>query len=162
MMAACPSRNCGSILRDVRLEWNAPLHRSGAASEGPKSKTPQSHDLRGFCILAERVGFEPTVRENRTPDFESGTFDHSATSPSTLSGLREPVVAQRRTKVYRTLSRFPRAFLKINVTLLRKLRFFPRRACRGAIPPESSPNRPRSGSSPAPRRACDRPPDPNR
>ncbi len=31
--------------------------------------------------LAERVGFEPTVRENRTPDFESGTFDHSATSP---------------------------------------------------------------------------------
>jgi hypothetical protein len=27
------------------------------------------------------VGFEPTVRENRTPDFESGTFDHSATSP---------------------------------------------------------------------------------
>ena len=31
--------------------------------------------------VAERVGFEPTVRENRTPDFESGTFDHSATSP---------------------------------------------------------------------------------
>ena len=31
--------------------------------------------------MAERVGFEPTVRENRTPDFESGTFDHSATSP---------------------------------------------------------------------------------
>ena len=32
--------------------------------------------------LAERVGFEPTVRNNRTPDFESGAFDHSATSPS--------------------------------------------------------------------------------
>lgn len=31
--------------------------------------------------LAERVGFEPTVRGYRTPDFESGTFDHSATSP---------------------------------------------------------------------------------
>ena len=31
--------------------------------------------------LAERVGFEPTVRENRTPDFESGPFDHSGTSP---------------------------------------------------------------------------------
>ena len=33
-------------------------------------------------ILAERVGFEPTVRYNRTPDFESGAFDHSATFPS--------------------------------------------------------------------------------
>ena len=31
--------------------------------------------------MAERVGFEPTVRENRTPDFESGPFDHSGTSP---------------------------------------------------------------------------------
>ena len=30
--------------------------------------------------LAERVGFEPTVPCG-TPDFESGTFDHSATSP---------------------------------------------------------------------------------
>jgi hypothetical protein len=35
-------------------------------------------------FLAERVGFEPTVRYNRTPDFESGAFDHSATSPSGL------------------------------------------------------------------------------
>jgi hypothetical protein len=33
--------------------------------------------------MAERVGFEPTVRYSRTPDFESGTFDHSATSPKT-------------------------------------------------------------------------------
>lgn len=31
--------------------------------------------------MAERVGFEPTVRETRTPDFESGAFDHSATFP---------------------------------------------------------------------------------
>ena len=32
-------------------------------------------------ILAEREGFEPSVRETRTPDFESGAFDHSATFP---------------------------------------------------------------------------------
>jgi hypothetical protein len=31
--------------------------------------------------LAEREGFEPSVTEYATPDFESGTFDHSATSP---------------------------------------------------------------------------------
>ena len=30
--------------------------------------------------MEEREGFEPSVRF-RTPDFESGTFDHSATSP---------------------------------------------------------------------------------
>ena len=31
-------------------------------------------------VVAEKVGFEPTVPCG-TPDFESGTFDHSATSP---------------------------------------------------------------------------------
>ena len=40
-----------------------------------------------FQILAERVGFEPTVRYNRTPDFESGAFDHSATFPTSRTGL---------------------------------------------------------------------------
>ncbi|GEM_PF-4633823 len=33
--------------------------------------------------MAEREGFEPPVPYG-TPDFESGTFDHSATSPVTL------------------------------------------------------------------------------
>ena len=32
-------------------------------------------------LLAERVGFKPTVRETRTPDFESGPFDHSGIFP---------------------------------------------------------------------------------
>jgi hypothetical protein len=31
-------------------------------------------------LLEEKVGFEPTVPFG-TPDFESGTFGHSATSP---------------------------------------------------------------------------------
>ena len=35
--------------------------------------------------LAEREGFEPSVRGYRTPDFESGTFDHSATSPECIN-----------------------------------------------------------------------------
>jgi hypothetical protein len=33
-----------------------------------------------YNYLAERVGFEPTIR-CRIPDFESGAFGHSATSP---------------------------------------------------------------------------------
>ena len=31
--------------------------------------------------MAEREGFEPSIRYNRIPDFESGAFDHSATFP---------------------------------------------------------------------------------
>lgn len=31
--------------------------------------------------LAEGVGFEPTIRNYRIPDFESGAFDLSATLP---------------------------------------------------------------------------------
>lgn len=40
-----------------------------------------SKRTREICLLAEGVGFEPTVRYNRTPDFESGAFDLSATLP---------------------------------------------------------------------------------
>ena len=38
--------------------------------------------------MAEREGFEPPVPCG-TPDFESGTFDHSATSPSS-GGKNQP------------------------------------------------------------------------
>ncbi len=42
----------------------------------------------GFLRLAEREGFEPSIRETRIPDFESGAFDHSATSPQiTATGV---------------------------------------------------------------------------
>ena len=32
-------------------------------------------------ILAEQVGFEPTVRSSRTPVFKTGAFGRSATAP---------------------------------------------------------------------------------
>ena len=46
-------------------------------------------------FLAERVGFEPTVQRSCTPDFESGSFGHSDTSPCPdpcrwMSGARWP------------------------------------------------------------------------
>ena len=34
-----------------------------------------------FFNVAEREGFEPSTRQNRVPDFESGAIDHSTTSP---------------------------------------------------------------------------------
>lgn len=37
--------------------------------------------------MAERGGFEPPVRYKRTPDFESGTFNRSATSPKGRAAL---------------------------------------------------------------------------
>ena len=35
-------------------------------------------------MVAERVGFEPTVQETCTPVFETGTLNHSDTSPGRL------------------------------------------------------------------------------
>src|SRR6476661_8894422 len=51
--------------------------------------------MRGPSVLAEQVGFEPTVRHNRTPDFESGAFDHSATAPDSVSrGAKAAILAE--------------------------------------------------------------------
>jgi hypothetical protein len=36
--------------------------------------------------MAEGEGFEPSIRHNRMPDFESGAFDHSATLPVIVRG----------------------------------------------------------------------------
>ena len=42
--------------------------------------SPLQH-LSVIIGLAERVGFEPTLRFKRRPLFESGTMNHSDTSP---------------------------------------------------------------------------------
>ena len=47
----------------------------------PTSQIQNGTRIGALLYLAERVGFEPTVTHNATPDFESGTFDHSDTSP---------------------------------------------------------------------------------
>ena len=48
--------------------------------EAPKGK--KANRLRlAFKVLAEQEGFEPSIRHNRIPDFESGAFDHSAIAP---------------------------------------------------------------------------------
>jgi hypothetical protein len=72
------------------------------------NKKPRRISSTGlFRILAERVGFEPTVRGNRTPDFESGTFDHSATSPGYCFLTASPaLVGDRRSEHYRTFFDF--------------------------------------------------------
>ena len=56
---------------------------------GRKQKRPE----RGVFTdaLAEREGFEPSIRLNRIPDFESGAFDHSATFPLEAPDYRHSV-----------------------------------------------------------------------
>ena len=72
----------------ARFATSLPTCRYAAAlvERDSKSATTLDQNEQGphkgaLFVLAERVGFEPTVRENRTPDFESGPFDHSGTSP---------------------------------------------------------------------------------
>ncbi|MEN9891357.1 MAG: Serine/threonine protein phosphatase [Pseudomonadota bacterium] len=55
-------------------------------SRRQKAKNPKCDKHLGFH-LAEKGGFEPPIRYNRMPDFESGAFDHSATSPGVHRGL---------------------------------------------------------------------------
>ena len=71
---------------------------------GFKAKRPE----RGVfaSALAERVGFEPTVPCS-TPDFESGTIDHSATSPGSVF-------------VEVQLYRFSRIFVRSPLNIFRK------------------------------------------
>jgi hypothetical protein len=49
--------------------------------------------LAKFNGMAEREGFEPPVPCG-TPDFESGTFDHSATSPLALKNSFSRIYGQ--------------------------------------------------------------------
>ena len=72
----------------ARFANSLPTCRYAAAlvEQGPHPQPHSARKTKGpekgpLIFLAERVGFEPTVRENRTPDFESGPFDHSGTSP---------------------------------------------------------------------------------
>ncbi len=74
---------------DSRLPSAARAHmrlRRCVSRTGLKSSTALGQNEQGphkgaLFVLAERVGFEPTVRVNRTLDFESSPFDHSGTSP---------------------------------------------------------------------------------
>ncbi len=52
-----------------------------AARPAPDKRKRAAFRQPFFFYLAERGGFEPPRRYKRLPDFESGTFNHSATSP---------------------------------------------------------------------------------
>ena len=62
-----------------------PISRARVGSFTHPNHQKQKYPTRGhFCFLAEGVGFEPTVRINRTLDFESSPFDHSGIPPRAI------------------------------------------------------------------------------
>src|SRR5690242_6168908 len=84
------------------MHANGSLLHSRAVSGPRKHPSNQAHNetalhvvaRTGPSLLAEKEGFEPSIRYNRIPDFESGAFDHSATSPeffrASLTRVEEP------------------------------------------------------------------------
>ena len=94
----CPSPSLGASLNSAKTGQNegTPVQSDLAGTSGKivaiserrthLAKAVPSWENEG---LAERVGFEPTVPFG-TPDFESGTIDHSVTSPGRGPRLRKP------------------------------------------------------------------------
>lgn len=63
-------------------------HRDACSTQQHKKAAGGGGSIRLKALsVAEREGFEPSIRENRIPDFESGAFDHSATFPGILTSL---------------------------------------------------------------------------
>ena len=72
----CSGGNTGS---------GAPFRDRRVPHRAAEKKITQARILCLRVFVAEGVGFEPTIRYNRIPDFESGAFDHSAILPLALS-----------------------------------------------------------------------------
>ena len=86
LLAPCP---CSNVPRDhprpsrrMRAVRSRRICRTQAGSSTPPLRQIQKRPLAGpFSYLAERGGFEPPRGYKPLPDFESGTFNRSATSP---------------------------------------------------------------------------------
>ena len=67
---------------------------------GAAYRRPPEENRQAKQGMAERAGFEPAMRQRRIPVFETGAFNHSATSPQEQPGRqagnrrpRRPVTA---------------------------------------------------------------------
>ena len=135
------ARNCGdaSLVQQghesLRSQRRCQFSDPSAIAANPK-KSPVTYQATGLFLkrqdfLEEREGFEPSEPYG-SPDFESGTFDHSATSPVSIADSS------------RLESRF-------RLLVAKEL---PCRPCRAATPPEYRHCRRRAGSFQARPPAC--------
>src|SRR6185437_5653135 len=96
----CSPQPWGSPFRAARFRANLRLSKfvpdefvEPARFLSPTLSARHKNAPRGGVFVS---GGEGGIRTHgtltRTPDFESGTFDHSATSPKGSRGLREPAI----------------------------------------------------------------------
>ena len=123
----CIVGSAGSWIAALRSQRRCQFSDPSAIAANPK-KSPVTYQATGLFLkrqdfLEEREGFEPSEPYG-SPDFESGTFDHSATSPVSIADSSRPE------------SRF-------RLLALKELSCRP---CRAATPPEYRHCRRRAGS----------------
>ena len=142
-VAEAGRRPCRGVPRSAGLAAT-PLPSGPAGGSGAPQGIPKKKGLMRLHQALSVIGGEGGIRTHgsvaTTPDFESGTFDHSATSPVCRASD-----SSREIRVFY----FSRPILRA-------------RPGRAATLPAPSPIRRHSGSSPAPRPACGPPPGPTR
>ena len=72
---------CGSFIESTSAGRFGRRQRVAAASDSERGVGNEKGATWAPFVLAEREGFEPSVRYHRTPTFQAGTLNHSATSP---------------------------------------------------------------------------------
>src|SRR5690606_6180989 len=94
LVELAPQADVGQVSEFDHWRAIVAITAPGSLAMSTESSMPQGHCTSGAnddpgagpgsslsACLAERGGFEPPRRYKRLPDFESGTFNHSATSP---------------------------------------------------------------------------------
>ena len=76
------------IVRPIHGSY--PFALRGRVSPSRHQQKSKNAPSGAFCFSGGEGGIRTLGTLTRTPDFESGTFDHSATSPKGSRGLREP------------------------------------------------------------------------
>ena len=68
----------------VRIKFSAVPSGTEPGAETPRISRKSELISQSIDLLAERVGFEPTIRFWRILTFQASAFDHSATAPHAL------------------------------------------------------------------------------
>src|SRR6478672_3862455 len=88
---------CAGSLAAVQMGGPAHLSNPVGPSTHRASPDTQTPPFGGACVSGGEGGIRTHGTLARTPDFESGTFDHSATSPKVRAVVpREPAIIRGR------------------------------------------------------------------
>ena len=88
-----PSGALAGAHASVARRRRARIEPGGVKSITQSAKTKKGPRWGPFAVLAERVGFEPTMGYKPMPVFKTGAFNRSATSPNFFAAMWSPVFA---------------------------------------------------------------------